>query len=123
VSRTYSTVLLHCIVPAADEGTWVVDRVVPIGHTWVLRHISVTADVEGQLGWRVTVLGPDIPSFYGAVEVPITGGLAGAALMSSEWEGRAVIHAGYTLRFQNMAQLGNDSGTGYAHISGYDLVD
>jgi hypothetical protein len=123
VSRVYSKVLLHAIVPAADEGTWTVDQVVPLGHTWVLRHISVTADYEGQLGWRVTVLGPDVPSVYGAVEVPITGGLAGAQLMSSEWEGRAVVHGGYTLRFQNMAQLWYDSGTGQAHISGYDLVD
>lgn len=123
MSRTYSRLLMHAIVNGADEGPTVIDLQVPPGHTWVVRHISVTADYLVQLGWRVTIFGQDIPPKYGSVEVPICGGLAGAALMSSEWEGRAVVPAGYVLRFQNMGQLGADSGTGQAMISGYDLVD
>jgi hypothetical protein len=114
---------MFCIVFASDEVLWYTDEVVPVGHTWVLRHISVTADFEGQVGWRVTILGPSTVPTDGVIEVPVTGGLAGAQLMSSEWEGRVVVPAQYTLRLQNMAQLWTDSGTGQALISGYDLVD
>jgi hypothetical protein len=114
---------MHALVGDSSESVFIVDQQVPAGHTWILRHISVTTDYLGQVGWRVTIIGASIPPLYPEIEVPVTGGLAGSQLMSSEWEGRVVVPSGYVLRFQNMAQLWTDSGTGQALISGYDLVD
>lgn len=123
MARTYSKLLMFILVPDSSEEVFIWDEVVPLGHTWILRHISVTADYLGQLGWRVTMFQNSSIAEQGRIEVPITGGLAGAQLMTSEWEGRVVVPAQSVLRFQNMAQLFLDSGTGQAMISGYDLVD
>ena len=123
MSRTYSRLLMHSLVSDSTEGVFVVDQVVPAGHTWVVRHIAVTADLDVLLAWRAAILGPDIPALYGRIEVPFASGLAAAQLRTSEWEGRAVVPPGYTLRFQNMAQTGANNGTGQALMSGYDLID
>jgi hypothetical protein len=124
MSRTYSVLLMHGTAFPADEGNTVYEVLVPDGHTYVVRHVAVTADRDSLVAWRVVIAGP--PKVIGpyGVSAPICQGLAAAQYLTSEWSGTHVVPAGYYLQFVTDSITGPaDSGSGVVTISGYDLVD
>src|SRR3954466_7756050 len=123
MSRTYSVLLMHGLLFAADEGEVNYYRQAAGNETLVVKHVSVSADVGGVVAWELAVSGPAIAVGPYAADAPICQGYTDTAYMTSEWSGTHVIPPGYSLHFTVLAYPGADSTTGYLSISGYSLLD
>lgn len=122
MARTYSALLLYGNL-GAGTTTLSLSRIVPAGHTWVMRTVTASPQ-SGQaniLNWAVTVAGAQIPGGF-AITVVAAAGTSSKDRIPSEWEGTIVVPAGYTLAFVANPFEGQTAASTFL-VSGYDLVD